>query len=159
MVPILPRQAGIAVVERATAEDVQVIAAMVNAAFSMYIERLGKLPAAMIADYEALVASKDVYVLRTDNQTVGAVLLTDAHDSLRLSNLVVDPTAQGRGYSRVLMDYAYELAHSKGLRAVTLFTNALMHENISLYTKFGFKQTERKSENGYDRIYFRKNVE
>lgn len=144
------------IIDCARAEDVDAIEAMVNAAFSMYIERLGTRPAAMIANYHLLVASGDLYVLRTNGHTVGAVLLTEDSGSLKLSNLVVDPSAQGLGYSRYLMSFAYELARSRGLSAITLFTNVLMHENISLYTRLGFEQIGRKTENGFDRVYFRK---
>ncbi|WP_428929595.1 GNAT family N-acetyltransferase [Marinibacterium sp. SX1] len=140
-------------------EDVELITKMVKAAYSIYIDRLGKLPAPMTADYSALVATGSVYVLKIDDQTVGAVLLAKGMDSIKLNNLVVDPKYQGRGYGRILLEFADKLARSENLPAITLFTNVLMHENIALYTKLGFNQTGRKTENGFDRVYFRKNLD
>ncbi len=146
------------VIERATSEDVTAITRMVYAAFSKYTERLGMLPAAMMADYAKLVQTQDVYVLEVEGTVLGSVLLVNDGDSIKVSNLVVDPGAHGRGYGRVLMEYAEKMARDQGLPALTLFTNEKMHENIALYTKTGFMETGRKSEGGFNRVYFRKQL-
>ncbi len=149
---------GSLVVETAKAEDVPAIKPMVDAAYSKYIERLGKLPAAMTADYDKLVETQSLYVLRAGGNVVGSILLSRDDDSIKVNNLVVDPSAQGRGYSRVLMDHAEDMARAQSLAAVTLFTNEKMHENIALYTKIGFTETGRKTEDGFNRVFFRKDV-
>jgi len=146
------------VVETAKAEDVPAIKPMIDAAYSKYIERLGKLPAAMTAEYDKLVEAENVYVLRAGGNMVGSILLSRDGDSIKVNNLVVDPSAQGRGYGRVLMDHAEDMARAQGLAAVTLFTNEKMHENITLYTKIGFTETGRKTEDGFNRVFFRKSV-
>ncbi len=146
------------VVERAKAEDAPVIRQMVDDAYSKYIERLGKLPAAMNSDYDKLIETQNVYVLRIGGHVVGSILLSRDGDAIKVSNLVVDPSAQGCGYGRVLMDYAEDTARARGLAAVTLFTNEKMHENIALYTKIGFTETSRKAEDGFNRVFFRKNL-
>jgi len=146
------------VVEIAKAEDIPAIKPMIDAAYSKYIERLGKLPAAMTADYDKLVESQSLYVLRAGSNVVGSILLSRDGDSIKVSNLVVKQSAQGRGYGRVLMDHAENMARAQGLAAVTLFTNEKMHENIALYTKFGFTETGRKTEDGFNRVFFRKDV-
>ena len=146
------------VVERAKAEDVFAIKLMVDAAYSKYIERLGKLPAAMNSDYDKLLETQNVYVLRLGGRVVGSILLSRDGDAIKVNNLVVDPSAQGRGYGRALMDYAEDVARAQGLAAVTLFTNEKMHENIALYMKIGFTETGRKAEDGFNRVFFRKNL-
>jgi len=153
-----PNRAESLLVETAKAEDVAAIRAMVDAAYSKYTERLGKLPAAMTADYDKLVEAHGLYVLRVGGDVVGTVLLTKEGDSIKVNNLVVHPSVQGRGYSRVLMEHAEDMARAQGLPAVTLFTNEKMHENIALYTKIGFTETGRKTEDGFNRVFFRKNV-
>lgn len=145
-------------VEMARTGDVAAIKPMVDAAYSKYIKRLGKLPAAMTEDYDELVETRSVYVLRVGSSVVGSVLLSREGDSIKVNNLVVDPSTQGRGYGRVLMDYAEDMARAQGLAAVTLFTNEKMHENIALYMKIGFTETGRRTENGFNRVFFRKNV-
>jgi ribosomal protein S18 acetylase RimI-like enzyme len=53
-----------------------------------------------------------------------------------------------------------ELAEAEALRlgfsSVVLYTNLQMTENIQLYKKLGFVETERKQEKGYERVYMRK---
>ena len=153
-----PTGAGGLVVEQATAGDVPAIKPMVGAAYSKYVERLGKLPAAMTVDYDKLVEEQDVYVLRADGSVVGSVVLSREGDSIKVNNLVVDPSVQGRGYGRVLMDHAERVARAQGLAAVTLFANEKMHENITLYTRLGFTETGRRTEDGFNRVFFRKEL-
>ena len=142
----------------AGAEDVSAIRSMVHAAYSKYVERLGRPPAPMTANYDRLVETRNVYVLRVGGSVVGSILLARGGDSIKVNNLVVDPSAQGRGYGRVLMDFAEDMARAQGLAAVTLFTNEKMHENIALYRKIGFTETGRKTENGFNRVFFRKDL-
>jgi ribosomal protein S18 acetylase RimI-like enzyme len=146
------------VVEKATPADAAEIKPIVDAAFSKYTERLGMLPAAMTADYAALARTQNLYVLRVKDAVLGAILLMQEGDSIKVSNLVVHPGAHGRGYGRMLMEYAEEMARARGLPALTLFTNERMHENITLYTKTGFMETGRKTEGGFNRVYFRKQL-
>ncbi|KAJ4386883.1 hypothetical protein N0V93_009782 [Gnomoniopsis smithogilvyi] len=151
---------------RATLADAPALQAMVNAAYTKYIPRIGRPPAPMNTDYAALIASSaeyDVHVLRAgpdSDAVVGAIILADhAHDdAVHVDNLVVDPAAQGRGYGRVLMDVAEVYAREKGRSALTLHTNEKMVENLGIYAKMGFVEVERRVEDGYHRVYFRKTL-
>lgn len=152
-------------IERATVQDGEAIRHLVMQAYSKYIDRIGKEPAPMKTDYPSVIAAatQEVYVLREhgrDGLVVGSILLSDspADDSIKVDNLVVDPKAQGRGYGRLLLDLAVDVAKSKGRTALTLFTNEKMYENLSLYPKMGFVETERRVEDSYRRVYFRKAI-
>ncbi|KAF5657122.1 GNAT family acetyltransferase [Fusarium heterosporum] len=147
---------------RANAEDVPAIKAIVTKAYTKYIDRIGKPPAPMTADYHVLITSHDVFVLKlpSTGDIVGSVVLKDdpGTNSVKINNLVVDTTVQGRGFGGFLMRYAEAFAKSRDRPALTLFTNAMMYENLTLYPKMGFMETERKSEDGYERVYFRKEL-
>ncbi|EHK26066.1 uncharacterized protein TRIVIDRAFT_35351 [Trichoderma virens Gv29-8] len=152
-------------IRRAKTEDVPSIQAMVNASYSKYIERIGKPPAPMVADYNELLNTSDIYILETTSddkivKIVGSIILRidGEADAVKVNNLVVEPAAQGRGYGRVLMDFAEDVAKEKGIGSMALFTNVKMYENIGLYAKFGYVETGRKSEDGYERVYFRKEL-
>ncbi|KAJ5682178.1 hypothetical protein N7462_005343 [Penicillium macrosclerotiorum] len=147
-------------ITRATPEDVKAIKTMVDAAYAKYIDRIGKPPAPMTEDYQEVIQSREVFVLREKIKTVGSiVLMYDADSSsAKIDNLVVDPMSQGRGYARVLMEYAEEIANSENLSALTLYTNVKMYENLEIYRRMGFEEIGRREEDGYDRIYFRKNL-
>lgn len=145
-------------VEPATAEDVSVIKAMIDAAYSKYIERIGKPPAAMTVDHGELVRAGGVHVLRLGERVVGSIHLARQGGSLLVDDLVVDPSLQGRGYGRILMEFAEGRARAQGLPALTLFTNEKMHENIALYRRIGFEEAGRRNEDGFARVYFRKSL-
>ena len=152
-------------IARATEEDIPAIKAMVDSAYSKYIERIGKPPAPMSADWKGLIRSPGVWVLRTTEggggqEVVGGVVLgvDAASDSVKVNNLVVSPAAQGRGYGKILMGFAEDTARAEGRPALTLFTNLMMRENLVLYPKLGFHETGRRTEDGYDRVYYRKDL-
>lgn len=149
----------VAVLEQAKKEDVNLIKRMIDAAYSMYIERLGKPPAPMNMDIEELVNMRELYVLRINSETVGAVRLSKMLDSIVIDDLVVEPGKQGRGLGRVLMAFADKMAREEGMTALTLYTNEKMHENIALYNKLGFQEVARKAQDGFDRVFFRKDLD
>lgn len=147
---------------RARGDDVPAIQSMVRAAYTKYIDRIGKPPAPMNADYGELLQSHEVFVLENNanNLVVGSIVLGldgDA-DSIKINNLVVDTAAQGKGYGRILMNYAETFAQAQKRPALTLFTNVKMFENLTLYPKMGFLEVGRRTEDGYERVYFRKDL-
>ncbi|KAJ5902227.1 hypothetical protein N7495_002755 [Penicillium taxi] len=148
-------------ISKATMEDVPIIRSMVDAAFSKYIERIGKSPAPMLADYNEVIQTHPVFVLKDQSsRVVGSIVLhlDPSSDSVEINNLVVDPQAQGYGYGRVLMDFAEEFARSQGFSALTLYTNVKMYENLSLYVKMGFSETGRRTDDGFERVFFYKKL-
>ncbi|KAJ5166747.1 acetyltransferase [Penicillium canariense] len=148
-------------ITKATAEDVPIIQSMVEAAYSKYIERIGKRPAPMDEDYYQIIHTQNVLVLKDKNNlVVGSIVLEfdPASNSMKVNNLVVHPSAQGHGYGRVMMNCAEDVARSQNCVAVTLYTNVKMYENLGVYLKMGFSETERKNQDGFDRVFFRKDL-
>ncbi len=113
----------------------------------------------MTADYAALVAAHEVWVGIADERVVGVLVLRPGGDGLELENVAVDPTHQRRGFGRTLIAFAEQRARDLGLTAVTLYTNAAMVENLRLYPQLGFVETGRRVEDGYRRVFFRKNLD
>lgn len=152
------------VIEKALLSDAEAVKQIVIAAYSKYVPRMGgQEPAPMTADYNTIITSRsqEVFVLRRqeDGKVLGSILLSDpGDDSIKVNNLVVDAASQGRGYGKLLMTFAESVAHERGRAALTLFTNEKMTENIVLYPKMGFFEVERKIEDGYSRVYFRKTL-
>ncbi len=50
------------------------------------------------------------------------------------------------------------LARQGGAAAVELYTNARMTENLQLYPRLGYAETGRRTEDGFDRVFFRKHL-
>lgn len=146
------------VIEIAKAQDAPYIKAIVDAAYSEYIEPMGMIPAAMRVQYDKLVQTQKVYVLRVGGEVVGSIILGRDGDSITVNNLVVAPSLQGRGFGRLLLNFAEDKVLEQGLAAVQLFANEKMYGNLSLYPKMGFIETGRRTEDGFNRVYFRKNI-
>jgi N-acetylglutamate synthase-like GNAT family acetyltransferase len=145
---------------KATVDDIPTIKAIIDAAYFKYIERIGKPPAPMSENWAEVIQTQDVLVLRDSERVVGSITfhVDEESDSLKIDNLVVDPTIQGRGYGGFLIKHAELEAQQRGLPSVTLFTNVKMFENIGFYAKLGFKEVDRKVEDGFERVYFYKKL-
>ena len=142
----------------AAADDVVAIRTLVRAAYAIYVPRIGREPAPMGADYEALVAAGEAWVGVEDDRVVGVLVIRRGDGELELENVAVDPGFQGRGAGRALIAFAEDHARELGVDAVTLYTNEAMTENLRLYPALGFVETGRRVEDGFRRVYFRKTV-
>ena len=145
-------------IRRATPNDIAEIAACARAAYDMYVTRIGKPPAPMVADFASLVEAGQVYVIDDGGSVAGYAVFYAEGDHLHLENVAVFPHHKGRGLGGRLIAFVEDEARRLGLAAVELYTNAKMTENLQLYPKLGYVETDRRHEDGFDRVYFRKTV-
>jgi ribosomal protein S18 acetylase RimI-like enzyme len=142
----------------AVAADVQAISDLTADAYRIYVERIGRAPAPMLADHAALVASGEVWVAELAGMVTGALVVREAPPALFLESVAVAPALQGQGIGRSLLEHAELLAAQRGLAAIELYTNARMTENLQLYPRLGYVEVARRQQDGYDRVFFRKPV-
>ncbi|HEV7421454.1 MAG TPA: GNAT family N-acetyltransferase [Mycobacterium sp.] len=143
---------------RATKNDVDAIEGLVKEAFGKYVERIGKPPAPMIADYAALLVESRIWVIER-RDAIAAVLVTQNHgDHLLLETIAVAPDAQGGGHGHRLLERADRDAAEQGLTEVRLCTNEAMTENLVFYPRHGYRETGRGIQDGYRRVFFAKNL-
>ena len=119
---------------------------------------MGKQPGPMLADYPGQVADGLVRVIEVDACVAGFIVTMARPDHLFVENLALEPTFHGRGLGRRLMAFAESRARDLGLDAIRLYTNVKMTENFPFYRRLGYRITERRSEDGYDRVYFLKRL-
>ena len=145
------------------------IVALVRAAYAPYVERIGKEPAPMGADYGAAISAGQVVVVRrvsgpvtepsaTQGEVLGLIVTEAFTDHLLIENIAVSPAAQGLGVGGMLLEHAYAEARALGLAEVRLYTNAKMTENLSYYPRRGFVEVDRRHESGFDRVYFARSM-
>ncbi len=134
------------------------VAACVCAAYSGYVPRIGKKLTPMLADYKALIRERVVYVLADGGAIAGVLVLEPVGDAALVENVAVYPSHQGSGLGRELMRFAEEFASERGLREVSLYTNELMTENIAFYHKLGFREVDRRLDDGYRRVFMSKDL-
>jgi len=132
--------------------------ALVRRAYALYVPRMGREPAPMLADYGALIDAGDMRVLEDAGSPVALIVLRPDEDALFIENIAVDPAAQRKGHGRTLLAFAEREARRLGLKALRLYTNAAMTENLSYYPSLGFRETDRREEDGYKRVFFEKQV-
>jgi glutathione S-transferase len=129
---------------------------VVHAAYAHYIDRIGKPPGPMQDDYNRRIDDRQAWVLEDAGNIVGVLVLQETAAGLLLDNIAVLPQRQGKGYGRVLMQFAEAEASRLGYHDIHLYTHALMTENIALYQRVGYIETRRISEKGFDRVYMTK---
>jgi len=139
-------------------DDTDWARALVRRAYALYVPRMGKEPAPMLADYGGLIAAGEVHVLEDAGMPAALIVIYPKEDALFIENIAVDPAIQRKGHGRTLLAFAEREARRLGLGALRLYTNAMMTENLAYYPRLGFRETERREEDGYSRVFFEKRV-
>ena len=142
----------------ATAADVDAIRELARAAFQRYVDRIGREPWPMTADYGRAVEAGQTWVAHHGERLVGLLVLQPAENHLLLDIVAVRPEAQGGGVGSRLLHLAEEQALALGLRQVRLYTNEAMTENLAYYPRRGYRETHGSTEAGFRRVFFAKDL-
>jgi GNAT superfamily N-acetyltransferase len=140
----------------AISSDLPAIRSLVQRAYAKYAERMDQLPMPVRADYVAEQRAGQIWVV--GEPIVGVIVLLNEPDCLLIENVAIDPAAQGTGLGRRLMEFAEEQAASSGSARLRLYTHEVMTENLAIYLHLGYHETERRSEDGYHRIFMSKTL-
>jgi ribosomal protein S18 acetylase RimI-like enzyme len=143
-------------VRSATTSDALAVLACVNEAFEPYIARIGKAPAPMQHDYPKLISEGRVWVAEMNAEIVGVLVQYETKDGFYLDTVASSGKCRGIGVGRTLLQFAEVEAVRRGFRSIYLCTNSKMVENQALYPKIGYVEYDRRSEAGYDRVFYRK---
>ncbi len=127
-------------IRAAEPSDAVELASRIDAAYSAHASHIPDLPEVSegIADD---IAQNVVFVATTENKVIGGIVLILQPDHLMLANIAVDPSAEGNGIARALIETAEQVAQSNSLSEIRLSTHVKMPENISLYEHLGWHQT------------------
>ena len=134
------------------------VANCVKAAFTRYIERIGKPPAPMLLDFPDVIAQGNVWVAEVAGQVGGVLVQYETEAGFYIDTVAVLPELQGTGVGRALLLFAESEAVRRGYCSIYLCTNIKMTENQAFYPKIGYVEYERKHDQGYDRIFYRKQL-
>ena len=141
-------------IRRATAADLPSIQGVITAAYAKYLSRMDRPPGPLLRDYAGVVGEGALWV--TGTPVTALVALIADGDSLLIENVAVHPDAQGTGLGRLLMDFAEQEAARLGLGRLTLYTNVVMTENLAIYSHLGYRETARRTDGGYRRVFMEK---
>jgi ribosomal protein S18 acetylase RimI-like enzyme len=141
---------------QATVADLDEIHAVIQAAYAKYQTRMEKPPAPVLRDYTGPIEQGEVWV--TGQPISGLISLIPMADSLLIENIAVHPAAQGTGVGTKLMRFAEQQAAQRSLPRLTLYTHEVMTESQAVYAHLGYREVDRRAEDGYRRIYLEKIV-
>jgi ribosomal protein S18 acetylase RimI-like enzyme len=141
-----------------TETDIEPAHELIQAAYRLYIPRMGKPPGPMLDDYALRQRMGELYAATIGREIVGIAVIVRAGDHLHLDNVAVHPRWQGRGIGRALIAFAEEMAQTLRVPELRLYTHVTMTENVALYGRLGFEETRRAVEDGYERVFMRKAI-
>ncbi|WP_160647016.1 GNAT family N-acetyltransferase [Chengkuizengella marina] len=143
------------IIRKAIVDDAKDLKDCMDAAYSKYLSRLkGKQLPPMNIDYEEEISSFPVWVVDSEKEIVGGLILMFENDYTKVANVAVHPDFQGNGLGRNLMDFAEAEAKKRGYFELRLATHILLTENISFYLNLGWEEIDRDD----TRVYMRKNI-
>jgi len=139
--------------------DEPTIRKVVEAAYAPYVEAIGKRPAPMDAPFAILIGAGQIHVAIDENGAIlGCIVFFMDGAHMLLDSVTTRPDMTGRGIGRALISFCEECARAKGAQAVKLYTNVKMTENLTRYPRLGYKETGRRQDRGFDRVYFEKRL-
>jgi ribosomal protein S18 acetylase RimI-like enzyme len=141
----------------ATPQDEPAIRACAELAYVRYVADIGQPPAPMYADFHAQISAGHVYVHSGQGgELQGYIVFYPEGDTMLLESVAVRPEAAGRGVGKALIEHCEAAARDLGLRAVQLYTNEKMTDNLAIYPRLGYREIGRRVEDGFSRVFFEK---
>jgi RNA polymerase sigma-70 factor (ECF subfamily) len=138
--------------------DADAIAALVEAAYGHYVERLGMRPGPMREDQARVVRERDVTVVECAGAIVAVLVLGSRPDGISIENVAVHPSRQGGGIGRALLALAEREAARLGFDSIALYTHEKMTENRALYASLGYVEWGQPEEDEFSRVLMRKEL-
>lgn len=113
----------------------------------------------MVADFASQIAAGQVYVAIGEQDTFqGFIVFFPQADHMFLENVAVQPASTGLGVGKSLIQFCEDEARRSGLRAVHLYTNEKMTDNLSIYPHLGYVEVNRRTDDGFNRVFFAKHI-
>jgi ribosomal protein S18 acetylase RimI-like enzyme len=137
-------------------EDAPTVAALVDAAYGHYVERIGFPPRPMLDDYTQVIRHSRVTVAQTQATIVGVIVLNADDEGFFIDNVAVHPSQRGKGVGKALLEFAEAEARRAGFDSICLYTHEKMTENIALYSRIGYEEYDRRDQEGFSLVYMRK---
>ena len=144
-------------IRRALKGDAKMMQAIAYSAYQPYVAEMERKPAPMIANFDAHIAKDVCLVLWLAGKIAGYAVILHRADGYWLENIAVHPEHHKKGLGTALIE-AVEAVIRPRADHYQLYTNILMRSNARWYLSLGFKQTKESVEDGFHRLYFKKNL-
>jgi ribosomal protein S18 acetylase RimI-like enzyme len=142
----------------ATAADVARLTEVVRSAYGHYVERIGEPPRPMLDDYAEHVRGRRVTVAEREGEILGLLVLGFDDEGFFVDNVAVDPSHQGAGVGKALLQHAEAAARDAGFDSIYLYTHERMVENLALYSRIGYVEYDRRPHGTARIVYLKKKI-
>jgi ribosomal protein S18 acetylase RimI-like enzyme len=142
----------------ATDDDAPQVADLVQAAYEHYVERIGMAPGPMTQDYAWVIGNRQVTVAEVGETITGVIVFGVDEEGFVIENVAVHPSQRGRGLGRALVDLAEAEAVRAGFDAVHLYTHEQMTENLAWYSRIGYVEYDRRTQDDAPLVFMRKPI-
>jgi len=112
----------------------------------------------MLLDFPEMIAAGKVWVAEVGGEVAGVLVQYETEEGFYIDTVAALPALHGTGIGRALLLFAESEAARRGYRSIYLCTNVKMTENQIFYPKIGYVEYERKIDQGYERIFYRKQL-
>jgi GNAT superfamily N-acetyltransferase len=146
-------------IRQAVADDEDAVLACAEQAYAQYVSVIGRKPAPMLADFRAQIAAGFVHLCIGEQEELrGFIVFYPVGQHMLLENVAVSKAGRGKGIGKALIQFCEAQATRLGFGSVCLYTNEKMTDNLSIYPRLGYVEVQRRSEDGFDRVYFEKRL-
>lgn len=134
--------------KRAQAGDLPALVALQKLAYAKNRPLLGVEPLPLLADYDVLFASHEIWVARGPAGLDGAIILELRADDLLLWSIATAPAAQGSRLGHALLGAVDARARQLGHDTLRLYTGTPLKHLIDWYGRNGYavEQVEQLSD-------------
>ncbi len=143
---------------QAVASDAPHVAELVDAAYRHYVQRIGTIPGPMTDDYTEVIRNHHVAVAESDGTIEGVIVMRVTDEGFLIDNVAVHPSHRGTGLGRALLERAEAEALRAGFDSVYLYTHEKMTENLALYSRIGYVEYDRRSQEDFSLVFMRKRL-
>ena len=130
---------GVVTLRIADVSDADAIRTLTREAYAKWVPVTGREPLPMRVDYTEAVKTHRFDLLYADEHLAALIETVLEGEAMLIVNVAVATTMQGRGFGKLLLRHAEELAASSGCKRTRLYTNKLFIENIRLYERLGYR--------------------
>jgi N-acetylglutamate synthase-like GNAT family acetyltransferase len=94
-----------------------------------------------------------VIVAERGGEILGLVVVGVDDEGFLVDNVAVDPSHQGTGVGKALLEHAEIAAHDAGFDSIYLYTHERMTENLRLYSRIGYVEYDRRQHGDAHIVY------
>jgi len=113
----------------------------------------------MTDDYAEVIRTQQVTIAERGGVIAGVLVLAVTDEGFFINNVAVHPSNRGTGLGKALLQLAETEARRAGFDSLCLYTHEQMTENLSLYSRIGYVEYDRRQQRGFSRVYLRKDLQ